>query len=35
VGNVSFRLHGKSDLVAKPRGEVVVGLLSAILQRRA
>src|SRR5437773_396226 len=32
---VSLRLHGKGNLGAKPRGEVIADLLSAIKERRA
>jgi threonyl-tRNA synthetase len=32
---VSVRLHGKVNLGAKPRGEVITDLLSAIKERRA
>jgi len=32
---VSVRLHGKGNLGAKPRGEVIADLLSAIKERRA
>jgi threonyl-tRNA synthetase len=35
AGNVSVRVHGKGNLGAKPRGEVVADLLAAIKERRA
>ena len=35
AGNVSVRLHGKGNLGAKPKGEVIVDILSAIKERRA
>jgi threonyl-tRNA synthetase len=35
AGNVSLRVHGKGNLGAKPRGEVVADLLAAIKERRA
>jgi threonyl-tRNA synthetase len=35
AGNVSLRVHGKGNLGAKPRGEVVADLLTAIKERRA
>jgi threonyl-tRNA synthetase len=34
-GNVSVRVHGKGNLGAKPRGEVVADILAAIRERRA
>ncbi len=34
-GHVSLRLHGKGNLGAKPRAEVVADLLAAIRERRA
>jgi threonyl-tRNA synthetase len=35
AGNVSVRLHGKGNLGAKPRAEVVADILSSIKERRA
>ena len=35
ASNVSVRVHGKGNLGAKPRGEVVADLLAAIKERRA
>ena len=35
AGVVSARLHGKGNLGAKPKGEVVAEILSAIKERRA
>jgi threonyl-tRNA synthetase len=35
AGNVSVRLHGKGNLGAKPKGEVVADILAAIKERRA
>src|SRR5207253_1953369 len=35
AGNVSVRVHGKGNLGAKPRGEVVAGILLAIKERSA
>lgn len=34
-GNVSVRLHGKGNLSAKPKGEVIAEVLAAIKERRA
>ena len=34
-GNLSVRVHGKGNLGAKPRGEVIADILSAIQERRA
>ncbi|MGD0348840.1 MAG: threonine--tRNA ligase [Verrucomicrobiota bacterium] len=34
AGNVSVRLHGKGNLGAKPKGEVVAEILQAIKERR-
>jgi threonyl-tRNA synthetase len=34
-GNVSVRLHGKGNVGAKPKGEVVAEILAAISERRA
>jgi threonyl-tRNA synthetase len=34
-GNVSVRLHGKGNVGAKPKGEVVADILAAIKERRA
>jgi len=35
AGNVSLRVHGKGNLGAKPRGEVIADILAAIKERRA
>ncbi len=35
AGNVSVRVHGKGNVGAKPRGEVIADLLAAIKERRA
>ncbi len=35
AGNVSVRLHGKGNIGAKPKGEVVAEILQAIKDRRA
>ena len=35
AGNVSVRLHGKGNIGAKPKGEVVADILAAIKERRA
>jgi threonyl-tRNA synthetase len=35
AGNASVRLHGKGNLGAKPKGEVVADILAAIKERRA
>lgn len=35
AGNVSVRIHGKGNLGAKPRAEVVAEILAAIKERRA
>ena len=35
AGNLSVRVHGKGNLGAKPRGEVVADLLASIKERRA
>jgi threonyl-tRNA synthetase len=34
AGNVSLRLHGKGNIGAKPRGEVVADILACIRERR-
>jgi threonyl-tRNA synthetase len=34
-GNVSVRLHGKGNVGAKPKGEVVAEILAAIKERRS
>ena len=34
AGNVSVRLHGKGNVGAKPRGEVIADILQAIKERR-
>jgi len=35
AGNISVRVHGKGNLGAKPRGEVIADILAAIKERRA
>jgi threonyl-tRNA synthetase len=35
AGNVSLRVHGKGNLGAKPRAEVIADILAAIRERRA
>ncbi len=35
AGNVSVRVHGKGNLGAKPRGEVIADLFASIKERRA
>ncbi|MGA9777061.1 MAG: aminoacyl--tRNA ligase-related protein [Verrucomicrobiia bacterium] len=35
AGNISVRLHGKGNLGAKPKGEVIAEILAAIKERRA
>ena len=35
AGNVSVRLHGKGNIGAKPKGEVIENILAAIRERRA
>ncbi len=35
AGNVSVRLHGKGNLGAKPKGEVIADILASIKERRA
>jgi threonyl-tRNA synthetase len=35
AGNVSVRLHGKGNIGAKPKGEVVADILESIKERRA
>jgi threonyl-tRNA synthetase len=35
AGNVSVRLHGKGNVGAKPKGEMVADILAAIKERRA
>ena len=35
AGNVSVRIHGKGNLGAKPKGEVMAEILAAIKERRA
>jgi threonyl-tRNA synthetase len=35
AGNVSVRLHGKGNVGAKPKGEVVADILASIKERRA
>ena len=35
AGNVSLRVHGKGNLGARPRGEVVADILAAVRARRA
>ena len=34
AGNVSLRLHGKGNVGAKPKAEVVAEILAAIKERR-
>jgi threonyl-tRNA synthetase len=34
AGNVSVRLHGKGPQGAKPKAEVIAGILTAIRERR-
>ncbi len=35
AGNISVRLHGKGNVGAKPRGEVIADILASIRERRA
>jgi threonyl-tRNA synthetase len=35
AGNVSVRLHGKGNLGAKPKAEVIAEIVAAIKERRA
>jgi threonyl-tRNA synthetase len=35
AGNVSVRLHGKGNVGAKPKAEVVADIFTAIKERRA
>jgi len=35
AGNVSVRLHGKGNIGAKPKGEVIADILQSIKERRA
>ena len=35
AGNVSVRLHGKGNVGAKPKGEVIADILASIKERRA
>jgi threonyl-tRNA synthetase len=35
AGNVSVRLHGKGNIGAKPKAEVIADILAAIKERRA
>jgi hypothetical protein len=35
TGNVPVRLHGKGNVGAKPKGEVMADILAAIKERRA
>jgi threonyl-tRNA synthetase len=35
AGNVSVHLHGKGNVGAKPKGEVIVDILAAIQERHA
>jgi threonyl-tRNA synthetase len=35
AGNVSVRVHGKGNLGAKPRAEVIADILASIKERRA
>ena len=34
AGNVSVRLHGNGNIGAKPKAEVIAGILAAIRERR-
>jgi threonyl-tRNA synthetase len=34
AGNVSVRVHGKGNIGAKPKGEVIAEILQAIRERR-
>jgi len=34
AGNVSVRLHGKGNIGAKPKGEVIADILQSIKERR-
>ena len=35
AGNVSLRIHGKGNLGAKPRGEVIAEILASVRERRS
>jgi len=35
AGAVSLRVHGKGNMGAKPRGEVIADILAAIKERQA
>ena len=35
AGNVSVRLHGKGNVGAKPKAEVIANILAAIRERQA
>ena len=35
AGNVSVRIHGKGNLGAKPRAEVIADIIQAVKERRA
>jgi len=35
AGNVSLRVHGKGNLGAKPKTEVISDILAAVRERRA
>ena len=35
AGNVSVRLHGKGNIGAKPKAEVIADIMAAIKERRA
>ena len=35
AGNISVRVHGKGNLGAKPRGEVIAGLFERIKTRQS
>jgi hypothetical protein len=35
AGAVSLRVHGKGNVGAKPKGEVIVNILASIKERRA
>jgi threonyl-tRNA synthetase len=35
AGNVSVRLHGKGNVGARPKGEIIAEIVKAIAERRA
>lgn len=35
AGNISARLHGKGNISAKPKGEVIAEIMQSIKERRA